>query len=77
MGLSICNRMGYAGKICQETVGSFCETNPPERVFGGVRLRRGTNSARVVGLRFWKTNPISGCFSTRRCTFVGELGGVS
>ena len=32
MGLSICDRMSYAGKICQETVGSFSETNPPVRL---------------------------------------------
>ena len=35
MGLSICDRMSYAGKICQETVGSFSETNPPGACFGG------------------------------------------
>src|SRR5438477_6748588 len=30
MGLSICDGMSYAGKICQVLVGSFSETNPPE-----------------------------------------------
>ena len=53
MRLSISNRMGYAAKICQETVGSFSETNPPESDIVRVRLAPwGTKWARVVGLRF-------------------------
>ena len=34
--LSNCDTMGYAGKICQETVGSFWKTNPPGGGFEGV-----------------------------------------
>src|ERR1017187_9702810 len=69
--LSICDTMGYAGKICQETVGSFSETNPPGTVFGGVRLPwqllRGISSDSV-----WKTNPPGGGLEEGR---TGELGG--
>jgi len=38
--LSITDTMGYTIKFCRKTVGSFSGTNPPERYFGGVRLRR-------------------------------------
>jgi hypothetical protein len=46
-GLSFCDTMGYAGKICQETVGSFSETNPP----GGCFLRVNGESWALLG---WK-----------------------
>jgi hypothetical protein len=62
VGLSDCDRMGYARKSCQETVGSFWKTNPPG---GGIWVRFARKMGSVGSAQHPELRP-SGVGTTRR-----------